>query len=305
VSRRRPTFVPGACATLLVACAAACGFDRTGAATGSAQDDGGASRGDASLPPTPDGTAPGDAEGGDGAFDAGADGDGGTVVPHAGNALAFAGDAYVEVPGVAIPADFTIEAWVKPASFKGETCILAKDREGQLQGQLRLGFEGNGRLFFMMSDGDGDDHDLYEGEYEVRSPNALPLGVWSHVAVTKSGRAFALYVDGASVKTEMADQVFTHGGPPVAFRIGGRVAPDGSSLANGLEGAVDEVRLWSVARTAAEIAAGRTTIPIAGDAALTGAWRFDEGAGITTADVKGVRPGTLVGGPTWIVSTAF
>ena len=223
---------------------------------------------------------------------------------NAGWALSVSGAQYVQVGALPIPPDFTLEAWVKPAGFAGETYVAAKDRSGQGQGQFRLGFTALGQLFFEMSDSTGSDHGLYVAGYQLLSA-PIPLGSWVHVAVTKSGAVFNLIVNGIVAKTITASASFVHGGPAVAFRIAGRVATDGTSLAGGFNGLVDEVRVWTVARTAGEILTDMKKPVAANTPQLAAYWRFDEGAGTTTADAKGTFNGTLVGGAKFVVSTAF
>lgn len=290
---------------------AACGIDVTGTLVADApptpggpgdpsSNDGGpgATGGqDASAPP-PDGGA--DAVIPDASLDA--------PVPHAGFAVSLSGNAYVAAGTVTIPTDFTLEAWVFPKSAQGETYIAAKDQRNQGNGQFRLGLLPGGKLFFLMTDSGGDDHGLYDGEYKLTSPAAVPLSRWSHVAVTKAGATFTLLIDGAAVATRAADASFTHGAASRAFRIGARIAPNGSGADGSFDGDVDQVRLFTVARAAAEIAADMRRPLGAGDAvfaSVRAAWRFDEGAGTTAADDKAAFPGTLTGGATWTPSTAY
>ena len=231
-----------------------------------------------------------------------------TTPPPPGNALHFSGSNYVEIGALVIPTDFTFEAWIRRAASATERVLLAKDRSGQSQGQCRLGIDAAGHLFFMGSDSTGNDHGLYENQYALVSPAALPTGTWEHVAFTKSGGALTLYVGGVAVDKVTADMSFAISGPAVAFRIGARVASDGSSVSDGFAGDLDEVRVWNVARTASELTASMKTPILAGSAAfpsLVGSWRFDEGVGTTTADATGKLPGTLVAGPTWLASTAY
>ena len=72
------------------------------------------------------------------------------------------------------------------------------------------------------------------------------------------------------------------------------------------QGTMDEVRIWNVARTAAEIQ-GAMGGPLATPAPnLLGRWAANEGAGTTTADSSGRNiNGTLTGGPTWVAGTPF
>jgi hypothetical protein len=235
-------------------------------------------------------------------------GDSSASQPGPGSALRFSNNDYVKVGALAIPSDFTLEAWVLPVSFSGERCVVAKDRANQDEGQFRLGLDSTGHAFFLMSDAGGSDHGLFASDYTLQSPTALPVNAWSHVAVVKTGAQFALYVNGAVVVSATASSAFVHGGPAVDFRIGARVAADGTGVDGGFDGTIDEVRLWKVARSAAQIAAARSIVILPSDpvsADLAAYYRFDEGAGTTTADARGGLLGTLVSSPTWVASTAF
>ena len=64
-------------------------------------------------------------------------------------------------------------------------------------------------------------------------------------------------------------------------------------------GVVDEVRIWSVARTAAQIAAAKDTEITGAQAGLLGRWGLNEASGSTAADSSGnTVTGALVGSPT-------
>ena len=240
-----------------------------------------------------------DSGGTDGAPDAGQD-----AAVSAGDALQFASGAYVNMGSIPIPSDFTIEAWVSPASTSGETDVVAQDRNGQAAGQFRFGITA-GKLFFIMSDSTGNTHGLYASGYSLQTTQSLTVGAWSHVAVTKSGASFALFIGATLAASVTASAAFSYGGPLVAFRVAARVGTDGTSADSSFTGAIDEVRLWNVARSASEIAAGMSTTVSPADPTLLSYWRFDDGSGLTASDEKGGYPGTLVGGPVWIVSTAF
>ena len=223
----------------------------------------------------------------------------------AGGALQFSGGAYVAIGQLPIPADFTLEAWVRPSSTSGETCILAEDRNGQGAGQFRLGIA-SGQLFFLMSDATGNTGGLYGTGYALESPSTLPLATWTHVAVAKGGTAFTLFVNGAQVaQFNTAGAPLVYGGPAVAFRIAARVASNGTSADEAYDGTIDEVRFWNLARSGAEIGANMSLTVLPTDPGLLAYWRFDDGAGLTASDKENHYPGTLVDGPVWVVSTAF
>lgn len=85
--------------------------------------------------------------------------------------------------------------------------------------------------------------------------STLPEGVWRHLAMTYDGSTHALYVDGALVAT-------SGGAGPLnldllgVWQIGGSLDGAGDPLESWF-GAVDDVRIWSVARSEAEIAGSR------------------------------------------------
>ncbi len=236
--------------------------------------------------------------------------DAGPVDPYS---LQFDGiSTYVDCGDVPVPADFTIEAWVNPATYDNETYVVAEDRDYQPQGQFRFGFVGTGQLFFVMTDSQSNLYGLQANTaapYNLISPSALPTNTWSDVAVAKAGGSFTLLVNGVVVSTVTTTSfAFGNGGAQNAMRVGARLAQDGTSANGVFDGLVDEVRFWGVGRTAAEITADMLQEINKSDPAwssLQDYWPFDEGKGIKTGDLAGKFPGTLVNGPGWSTSTPF
>jgi hypothetical protein len=222
----------------------------------------------------------------------------------AGDALQFAGNSFVDMGNAPIPTDFTLEAWIKPASSNGETYVVAKDQRNQGAAQFRFGLTSS-KLFFVMSDSSGSTHGLYNSGYALQTAQSIALNVWTHVAVIKGGAVYALTVNGVVAATSTATASFAYGGPAIAFRVAARVDTNGSSANGGFDGVIDEVRLWSVARTASQIASTMSTTVPPTSAGLAAYWRFDDGSGNTASDQENAYAGTLVSNPTWVVSTAF
>lgn len=228
-------------------------------------------------------------------------------------ALALDGDAYVDVGPLEIPEDFTLETWVWPSAAERQQIVIGNDRFDRGESQFRLGIDAEGRVFFMMSDDDADGRGLYEdGQYELRSPQALPTTQWAHVAVTKSGASFELFVNGgsvATVSTQPDDESFRHVPDDRRFRIGARLVKSGPEARDHFVGKIDEVRLWRVARSGPEIAAGASTIILPADpsfADLVVYYPFDEGAGDVAENVVAdEHHGTIVGSATWVDGGAF
>lgn len=113
--------------------------------------------------------------------------------------------------------------------------------------------------------------------------NAVPSGQWAHVAfVLNNGTGF-LYVNGVQVGTGSLTTVNTPSGN-ANLRIGQRVA--GASIP--FLGAIDEVRIWDVARTPAEIQANMNTEFCTIPSSLKAYYKFNQGiangtnTGVTT-----------------------
>ncbi len=115
------------------------------------------------------------------------------------------------------------------------------------------------------------------------SSGDVPVGQWAHVAfVLNSGTGF-LYVNGTQVATGNLTTVNTPSGNQ-NVNIGQRV-PGGSIRFNG---SIDEVRIWNVARSAAEINAFKDVEFCSNPAGLVAYYKMNEGiaggsnVGITT-----------------------
>jgi len=213
--------------------------------------------------------------------------------------------SYVDVGSLSIPENFTIEAWVKPESA-GTQMILTKDYGCVSANQFRLQLEPTNKAAFMMSDGAAADGGLWSASlsYKLQSSSALPFSAWSHLAVTKSGNVFTLYVNGTAEATYTTSVNLLHSGTQ-PFQMGSRVGCSGTAPDFTFNGLIDEVRVWSVARTQADIVANMSSPLFSPNPAwpdLKGYWRLDDGSGTVARDEKNVYPGTLVNGPVWFIA---
>ncbi len=127
------------------------------------------------------------------------------------------------------------------------------------------------------------------GTASLKDGGVVPMNKWTHIAVTYDGANRRHYINGELAGTfAQAGLLPTNGS---AFRIGSDV-----NFSPSPTGSIDEVRLWNVARTEAQI---RSTINVALTTAqpgLVSVWSLN-GSG---ADALGVNNGMNVGGAAFI-----
>lgn len=176
-------------------------------------------------------------------------------------------------------ASFTKEAWVYANANTGNLNLVSSSGSPFWinAGKLKAGFGGNIEV--------------------ITDPGNFPLNTWTHVAVTFDDptNTMRLYRDGTLVATNSS----------LSASYSGENMYIGSwqGTMSFFEGRIDEVRIWNVARTAAQIQNSRNMeILPAAEANLVSYYTFNQGitngtnAGINTViDQKGSFNGTISG----------
>ncbi|MEI6558117.1 MAG: LamG-like jellyroll fold domain-containing protein, partial [Rhodospirillaceae bacterium] len=192
-------------------------------------------------------------------------------------ALAFNGASHVEVastPALTPTQALTLESWIQLTGPAAGGTIVS-DLSGQAG--FRLWFnDSSGQLEFDIGDGSA-----------VRSvagdASALADGGWHHVAANYDGSALHLLIDGTGIAE--------------ASGIGGGALGQSAaalSIGNGLTGALNELSLWSSARSQSEIAGDLSHTLGGHETGLAGDWHFD-GSLANSAASAGGAAGTLAG----------
>ncbi len=188
--------------------------------------------------------------------------------------------------------DYTIEGWVYVRSYNNWSRLIDfgnGSNSGEVYFALSFGTSGQ-PVMGVLNEG---------GENIVLSPISVPTNQWVHLACTLSNTTGTIYINGFAV---------TNGSISVPVNVVrasnfiGRSEFTSDAYANAV---FDEVRIWNVAKTQAQIQANLHRSLIGDETNLIGYWRFDEGSGTAVADATGLgHSGTLVNGPVWTNSAA-
>lgn len=200
-------------------------------------------------------------------------------------ALDFDGvDDYASASGgLANNSNFTLEAWVKPRNFTSYNWVIQV-------GDVALGASSSGYLTYLV---DGSTSGSV-------STQLIPLNTWSHIALVYYNGSYILYYNGVALASTPQ---FSYTGKAPDYLAGFYFSRNGGS--EGWFGGIDEVRIWNVARTSAEISASYNAqlANPTGQTGLAGYYQLNEGTpggtntGITSLlDASGYgHPAALTG----------
>ena len=174
---------------------------------------------------------------------------------------------------------YTKEAWVNLTTVSGNRNIISS---------VNAPFWINGSG--LLNGGHGGNYS------QVTDATTFPLNKWTHVALTYDAATttMRLYRDGILVNTNtgVASNYTSE-----ATYIGSHSA--GSSL---IQGMVDEVRIWNVARTQAQLKQNLLYPPANNASGLVSYYKLDDGSGTTATNSTGGTNGTLQNAPSWVIS---
>jgi hypothetical protein len=201
-------------------------------------------------------------------------------------ALSFNGSAGVVTPAIALGNTFSISTWVNPAAVSQTP--YGRIAETRYDSGFFLGLSSSGNRFkFIVNTGVTGSCGAAFGCAEGGTVSAG----WHLVTGTYDGTTGRLYVDGALV----ASDTFTAPANTNLPLYIGRYFGGGY----GWNGAIDEVRLYNKALSAAEIGQLFNSGGGGGTPTLAGHWPFDEGSGTAAADTSGNGHNGVVSGATW------
>ncbi len=186
---------------------------------------------------------------------------------------------------------YTVEVWIKPEQPQDWVGIVGKP----------------GRNFNIWIHRDGIiHHRFHTNTGKSEGPPDVPAGTirwgeWNHIAITNDGQVARTFHDGVErASLVIADKTLVTDNTPLII---GRSLDDTNNYF--FKGVMDELRLWSTARSAEAIAANRGRHLEGNEAGLVGYWRFGEESGAGLVDATSRRLDAFVtGGATAVASDA-
>jgi hypothetical protein len=201
------------------------------------------------------------------------------------NSLLFDGvDDKVVIPDNAafdVTSELTVEAWInatqwKPQSYQGT--IIGKDGPTTTGFVLRCGE--NGKLSFTVGTGSG-------GWVEVKSASVMQAGSWAHVAGVFDNGDLSIYINGTLAgTTSTANLISTN---TLNLYLGESTGFSGRFF----QGYIDEVRIWNVVRSQAQIAANSLIDLPNTEPGLVAYYKFNQTTGTTTPNEIAATTNTL------------
>jgi hypothetical protein len=205
------------------------------------------------------------------------------------NALTFDGvDDNVQMADFNLgTANFTVEAWVRPADNNG----------GYIVSNRGTDWGAAGNWFVMSRSGTTGKTEVELGAsnsfYTVLAGNTVvPLNTWTHIALVRQGASFKIYINGLldAVFNETIVRNFSGGNN--AGTLGGW-----PSVGQGyFHGAIDQVRIWTIAKTPLQMANDFHQTITGATSGLQNNYTMGSISGTTVTDSASANNGTMFNG---------
>ena len=194
--------------------------------------------------------------------------------------------------------DITLEVWANPRSYSTWRSMVSFFQDN---GSFERGWDletGSGNRFTFALAGTSGGALTYMSTTNTFQPNT-----WYHIAGTYDGTTMRIYVNGMlenTSTTESGDISYAN-----SWLAIGMYKDDNEAFS--FPGQIDEVRIWNVARSQAQIQADMFTELTGSEPNLVSYWNLNEGSGIAAADSAGSNHGILNNmdpATDWVGSTA-
>jgi Concanavalin A-like lectin/glucanases superfamily len=211
-----------------------------------------------------------------------------------GDGLEFKGSEHnvVKVPASSelnFEEEFTLEAWVRPAS--------STDKLAPIVGKTTGGGSGSKSLSYYLYAGNSESKPYGEVQHvlgtgkKATATTAPPGATWTHLALTYDGAVERLFVNGVQVAETSTEAPVTTTGE---LQIGAE-----TEHSEWFSGRIDEVRIYNRVLNAGEVASDMEAPIQTPKAGPVAAYSFDEGEGTTVEDVSGHGHTATIEGAKW------
>lgn len=188
----------------------------------------------------------------------------------------------------ATTSSLTIEAWIYPRATTVKRIVSSYFNNAAQSGEFILdtyNVTNNGRGLRLAVEGAGNTL------HQLSIANVLTLNAWNHVAGTFSNGVTTLYVNGIAVATSTAP--FTSIPSCTNTTTIGEDPTIGA--AEYFNGKMDDIRIWTTARTQSEISGNMNNCLIGNESGLKNYFKFSENAGSTVTDLVTGAVGNMSG----------
>jgi WD40 repeat protein len=198
-------------------------------------------------------------------------------------------DDFVRLPAFPLGGELTIEAWVKNRNVRANYARILDFGYGRSSNNIILGWEADSGCMLWEIYNGGSSRNL-----RIISPEVFPQDRWVHVAaVVKAAGEGTIYWDGSSVASGRI-QVPERASRSVQYI--GRSNWPGNAM---FRGTLAELRIWSTARSQADIQVDMNRVLNGDEQNLIAYWRLDDGLGVIAADRAAGRRHARLQGGTW------
>ena len=169
-----------------------------------------------------------------------------------------------------------MEAWVYLKSASAYGVVLGKTystRSNDPYQNYVISFDGSGlKPEFIQTTG-------VSGSYRgATSPNPIALNTWTHLAASLNLGVIKLYVNGVLVATSNSAGVPSIS-PNVPFSIGSAATPTSQTTCCGIDGAIQQVRVWNTERTVVQISSNKDINLLGNELGLLACYPMNESSG--------------------------
>lgn len=165
-------------------------------------------------------------------------------------------------------SNFTMEMWINSANYNQNEHYISLYQNAYIV----LGGWGSSGIFNTWANG------LSPVAIASSAANTPAVGTWHHIAFVYDGTNQILYVDGVAVTTTPTTGTVASAGFTQGLVIGARFDQNQQYSPTSFE----DVRIWNVARTPAELNANMSSSLLGSELGLVAYYRFEDGAGSST-----------------------